>query len=131
MKDENLSVCDITFLILILCLMIGLILIIIFSFTGLHIEDNRGSQVGYITTVETNGLVFKTNSAYIKSNLESSQEERYCVIDEEVKNQLVQAMESDQKIKIYFYDWLFRGVNNCKISDLDIIYKIDVLGETK
>jgi hypothetical protein len=71
-------------IITIISITIAIILFCLLSIIGLHIEDNTGSQVGYITTIDTNGLIIKTTSVYIKSNLESSQEERYCVEGDDV-----------------------------------------------
>jgi hypothetical protein len=100
--------------------------ILAFSIIRIPIEENRGSQSGYITTIETNGIIFKTYSLYIKSSLESSQEERYC-IELEDKKILIDAMEKGKKVKIYFYDYISRGIGYCKSEDLDIVYKVEVL----
>lgn len=111
---------------------IGVLLFITFIvllLVGLPIEDNTGTQVGYITTVETNGIIFKTVSIYIKSNLISSQEERYCAEEEDIIESLKIAMENNLKVKIYFNDVLFRGIDRCKSEDLDIIYKVEILEE--
>jgi hypothetical protein len=106
-------------------ILLGFIIICLIV-VGVPIEDNNGSQVGYITTVETNGVIFKTDSAYIKSNLESSQEERYC-INQEVKEDLINAMNNNSKVRIYFNDVFIRKIGLCKESDLDIIYKVEMI----
>ena len=42
----------------------------------------------YITALEKTGLFFKTGTAYVKTENESSQEDDYCVIDENIYQQL-------------------------------------------
>jgi hypothetical protein len=108
-------------------LIVAIIVVSIFWVIGLHIEDNTGSQVGYITTIDTNGIIFKTKSVYIKSDLESSQEERYCAEGEDVIANLTFARDNGSKVKIYYNDWFFRGITHCKSEDLDIIRAVEVL----
>jgi hypothetical protein len=96
------------------------------SIVSIPIEDSRGQHTGFITAVETNGIIFKTDRAYVKSDVSSSQEDMYCIIDDTVKQQLEQASINKDKVTVYFYDWIFRGWNNCKEVETAIIYKIEV-----
>lgn len=52
---------------------------------------NSGTHTGYVTAVEKDGL-FQTNSAYFKTNTQSSQEDKYCV-----KPDLVDELRKDQE----------------------------------
>jgi hypothetical protein len=110
-----------------LFMIIATIVFVVLCIFGLHVEDNTGSQVGYITTIDTNGIIFKTKSVYIKSNLESSQEERYCAEGEDVIANLTLARDNSSKVKIYYNDWIFRGITHCKSEDIDIIRAVEVL----
>jgi len=94
---------------------------IFFHIVGLPIEDSRGEHTGYITAVETNGLIWKTDSVYIKSELSSSQEDRYCIIDEKITETLKQKAISGEKVTLVFNDWFSRGIKNCKTSDIAIV----------
>lgn len=89
------------------------ILIFIIPFTGLHIETSNGEHVGYITSVEKNGLFFKTYTTYIKTDIQSSQEDEYCVIDESIISQLKRFAESKTHVKIEYFDWFSKGIANC------------------
>ena len=106
-------------------LFIGVVMYL--SMVGLPIEDSRGQHTGYVTAVETNGVIFKTHRAYVKSDISSSQEDSYCVIDNAVKQQLEQVSINKEKVTVYFYDWMFRGWNNCKMEETAIIYRVEVI----
>ena len=101
-------------------------LLILFSIIGLHIKiTDEGKHTGYVTAVETNGLIFKTHSAYFKSELESSQEDRYCVIDSDLRNELIEASKDRKRITIYYIDYLFAGWDYCKMDDIAIIVDVE------
>lgn len=105
---------------------IFLISTIIFYLLGLHViitED--GSHTGYVTSIETNGIIFKTYSVYFKTETESSQEDRYCIIDEELKNKLAKYQKEKKLITIEFFDWIIRGVKYCKSGDIAIISGVE------
>lgn len=86
---------------------------IVLPIIGVHIDTGNGSQVGYVSAVEKDGIFFKTYRAYIKPTLESTQEDVYCVIDEEVYAQLADASVNNSKIKASYFSWLSAGVTNC------------------
>lgn len=97
-----------------------------FSIVGLHIvTTENGKHTGYVTAIETNGWIFKTDSVYFKTETESSQEDRYCIIDEEVKNKLEQYQKERKRVTIKFYDWMYRGIKNCKSDDIAIISGVE------
>ena len=65
---------------------LGWFVIIIIALVGWstisHIgATNEGQHTGYITSVEQEGLVWKTWRAYVKTDPQSSQEDAYCVTD--------------------------------------------------
>ena len=97
-----------------------------FTIVGLHIETtSNGQHTGYVTAIETNGLIFKTDSVYFKTDAESSQEDRYCVIDDSVKQELINVQKNKELITIKYISWLFTGWNNCKMSDIAIIIGVN------
>lgn len=106
------------------CLNIALIVfilgVIIFSFTGLHINTGDGQHTGYVTAVQRQGIIWKTWRAYIKTDVSSSQEDQYCVVDQNVVKQLQAAAESKERVTVTYFDWLFSGVANCA-AEPDVI----------
>lgn len=88
---------------------------------GIHINTGEGEQTGYITGVEKNGVIYKTYSVYIKSEVSSSQEDRYCVIDEQVVNKLKEKSISGERITIGYIEYFGRGFKNCSVEDNGIV----------
>ncbi len=100
MEDENLDI-------------VLFILVFIFLFTvGFscisHIgASNSGQHTGYITNVEQEGFIWKTWRAYVKTDLQSSQEDQYCVEDPQVAVHLKVAAEYRLPLTInYSSPWL-------------------------
>lgn len=88
-------------------------LVLVVPFTGAHIHIGAGEHTGYVTAVEKTGIFFKTGTAYIKTDVSSSQEDSYCVTDPAVYAQLQQASESRQKITVQFFSWMISGAAHC------------------
>lgn len=112
--------------ILVVITLIIIIFLVITSFTGLPIKTGNGNQVGYVSAVENQGLIWKTGRVYIKPTLESTQEDIYCVIDEEVKAKLEIASIEQSRIKVNHYSVFSAGVTNCQ-GETAIIKSIDIL----
>lgn len=108
---------------LILALWLGISIIPV-SLIGFHYETGRGEHVGYVTAVEKSGIIFKTGRAYVKTDVQSSQEDNYCVIDPEVFNQLEKLSKSRERITLKYFSWFSAGVKNCG-GEGEIIYKIE------
>ena len=101
---------------------LGIGAILVFA-NGVHYETSKGAHTGFITAVETNGIIFKTHSAYIKTDVSSSQEEQYCVIDDAVKAELEEKSQSSEKVTIEFVDYFIRGFTNCSsvVDEIGVI----------
>lgn len=89
------------------------ILSIIISITGLHIQTGNGSHTGYVTATERNGFLFKTNRAYLKTDNQSSQEDTYCVMNDDVFKTLQDLQKSKKNISIEFIEYVSQGVFSC------------------
>ncbi len=87
---------------------------------GLHINTGDGQHTGYVTAVQRQGIFFKTWRAYIKTDVSSSQEDSYCIVDENVVKQLQTAAETKELITVTYFDWLFTGLANCE-GESDVI----------
>ena len=88
-------------------------LIFIVPIFGLHKITNNGTHVGYITAVEKSGLFFKTGTAYVKSDISSSQEDAYCVVDDAVLEELRNVSQKKVKVEITYFGWFSAGLTNC------------------
>jgi hypothetical protein len=98
-------------------------LCLIVPFTGFNYETGRGEHTGYITAVEKHGIFFKTGTAYLKTDTQSSQEDTYCVIDPEIYTQLQDSSSKKQHINAYFYSVVSAGITKCD-GEGQIIYKV-------
>ena len=61
---------------------------------------NDGQHTGYVTAVEQEGWIFKTWRAYIKTDPQSSQEDKYCVTDESLIKQLKERAKDRKLITV-------------------------------
>ena len=95
------------------------------SVFGWHRETGEGSHTGYVTAVQKTGLFFKTYDVYVKTDLASSQEDKYCVIDTEVANQLRDIAEESTKVKLNYITYFATGVTSCS-GEYDIITSFEV-----
>jgi hypothetical protein len=98
-------------------------------------NSGQGSSIGYIETIDTNnGWIFKDNEVYIKTNLQSSVEDVYCVEDNEVLKQLQAFKDSGEKVNISYNSEIITWPSRChnmKGNDKNIngytafIYKVE------
>lgn len=87
--------------------------ILIAPFVGLHIKTSEGTHVGFITATEKSGLFFKTGTAYVKTDTQSSQEDSYCVTDDAVLAQLKDASIKKNKVEVGYIGYYSAGIANC------------------
>jgi hypothetical protein len=93
------------------------------SIFGIHYETGRGNHSGYITAVQKQGLIFKTWRAYVKTDLSSSQEDTYCVDNEETAKKLESMAENKEKGTFQYKKYLFAGMTLCE-GEGDIVYGV-------
>lgn len=96
----------------------GVILLIIIALIGIgifgwHRNTGSGEHVGYITAVEKTGLIFKTGTVYVKTDIQSSQEDAYCIVDDQLASQLRELAENKSKVSISYFKWISPGITNC------------------
>ncbi len=93
----------------------GIIIVffLIISLTGLHVQTGEGQHVGYVTATSTNGLIFKTSTAYIKTDTQSSQEDAYCVTDKAILAELKRLSDVHAHVQVDFIDYISNGVATC------------------
>jgi len=68
-----------------------------------RIGATAGSHTGVVTAVEYNSnIIWDANLVYVKTVRESSQEDVYCVNDEELKAQLIEHQKSKDEVTLRF-----------------------------
>lgn len=102
------------------------LLCFVLPFTGVNIPTGSGNQVGYISAVEKTGVIWKTGRVYIKPTLESTQEDIYCVIDEDVYYALKEKSLTSEKVNVQHNSVFIAGVSKCAgegaiINSLEVV----------
>lgn len=93
---------------------------------GVQIKTTEnGKHTGYITAIETSGIIFKTNSVYFKTETESSQEDVYCVIDNKVKEELSKLQVEKKRVNIIYENYIWNGLKKCDFGDIAIIKGVE------
>ena len=90
-----------------------LLILVSVVLSGCIVTTTNGRHVGYVSSVEKNGIVWKTGRAYLKTDTASSQEDFYCVESEEILNGLGEAAKNKQKIEIFYHDELIKFPWRC------------------
>lgn len=80
---------------------------------GWQKEISDGEHTGYITSVERTGLFYKTFKIHLKTDLQSSQEDTYCVVDPKIYSQLEQFSEQKTSVTISYFSWLMPSIKSC------------------
>lgn len=85
----------------------------------------EGNHQGFVTAVErTSGIFFTVDSAYVKTSLETTQEDLYCVLDPEVKAQLDQAAKDKAPVTLSFQNDLIVWKWECASGTQSIIRSV-------
>jgi hypothetical protein len=85
---------------------------------------SSGIHVGYVTSVEQNGIFWKTWSAYVKTNTTSTQEDQYCVTDPSIVSELQEAANTTSNVEIHYSNGLFMWPWDCTGGDESIIVQV-------
>jgi hypothetical protein len=91
----------------------------------------EGKQSGYITAVEKSGLVFPTYSAYIKTDLSSSQEDKYCVDNDDLAPLLEKVQEGKIRVTIKYHEEFMIGPWRCGPQDIAIIDSFTIINSSE
>ena len=70
--------------------------------SGCGITTNDAEHTGYVTAAEKNGLIWKTGRVYVKTDLSSSQEDFYCVEDQELYNTLKEKAKNKEQVTLIY-----------------------------
>lgn len=74
---------------------------------------DNGQHTGIVTAVDYTGYIFKTYDVFFKTDPESTQEDIYCVIDQNIKNQLLEAQKNRELITIHYDSYWIVGYPLC------------------
>lgn len=80
-------------------------------------NTGTGTHNGYITNTEKTGLIWKTGTVYIKTDLSSSQEDFYCVENQDVMNKLQEYKDKGIKVKLNWHDEMIIAPWRCGQSE--------------
>ena len=78
-----------------------------------NIGATSGTHKGVITAVETNSFIVTNQRAYVKSSAETTQEDTYCVQDQNVYKKLEEASQNSEVVTIKFAHPLVEWRWNC------------------
>lgn len=76
---------------------------------------------GQVTAVELNGVVWPTWSVYVKTDISSSQEDQYCVEDQNLIPLMKNLSDSRAKVTFFYRDEFIIAPWRCSGSDQAII----------
>jgi len=74
--------------------------------------------------LNTSNLIWGSNLVYFKTSITSGQEDRYCVNDEAVKQQLVEFSRNHEEVTVYYSNDVIMWKWDCNGGD-SIIYKVE------
>jgi hypothetical protein len=111
---------------IIVWIVLGLFILGPLLFPGrFYMGASQGEHTGIVTAVEYNShLTWGSNLVYFKTSTTSGQEDRYCVNDEAVKQQLIQFSKSHQEVTLYYSNDMIMWKWDCNGGD-SIIYKVE------
>lgn len=93
-------------------------------FTWVPYQTWRGTHTWIVTANTHNGIIVKTNKIFFKTDINSSQEDSYCVKDEAILGKLKEAQYSQKKVTIEYEDYLSNGI---ECSEIEIIIGVSGL----
>jgi hypothetical protein len=84
-------------------------------------QTGQGEHTGIVTASDKEGIIWKTWTIYFKTDAQSSQEDKYCVINENIIAEIRKAQETKRQVTIQYEDYLFVGLPLCEVDTGAII----------
>jgi len=112
------------YIITVIVLFLGWCLFWNLPINGFHYETGTGSQVGFVSAVEKNGLFWKTGRVFIKPTLESTQEDVYCVSNQEVYSKLEVFSREKTNVKVSHVTYFANGLKNCNGGE-SVVFNVE------
>lgn len=105
-------------------------LLIVLFFVGSSLINNvggsHGQHSGYVTAIEySDNLLFDATIVYFKSDMQSSQEDKYCVNDEDTINKLKTYSHLKTPVIIFYKNEFITWSWDCNGGD-SIIYGVNI-----
>lgn len=101
------------------------ILFLLVLFSGCIETLSKGKHSGQITAVQKEGLIWQTWDVYVKTDISSSQEDKYCVEDESLIPQLYTLSENRTKITLLYRGEFYTAPWRCSDTRAGIITGIE------
>lgn len=88
-------------------------------FTGVHMPNNQGQYKGYVTAIEQNGAIFKGWNVFLKTDLQSSNEDMACIDRTNYKliEKLQQAQETKENVVLEYEGVWQYAIGECPGAD--------------
>lgn len=106
-------------------LLLSVLLLTPLLLTGCYKTTVNGEHTGQVTAVESTGVIWKTNDVFFKSDAQSSQEDIYCVEDNDVMEQLVTYSKNKNTVSVKYHSELVVAPWRCNEST--IIDKVELI----
>lgn len=102
-----------------------ILLIVVPNFFIAFVGRADGQHQGFVTAVETTGIVFNVDSVYVKTDLATTQEDKYCVTDPAVRAQLDEAVKSKRPVTLKYHNDLVVFAWDCSAYASSIIVGVE------
>lgn len=102
-----------------------LLLFSVLVFSGCIETLTNGEHNGQIIAIEKEGLIWKTYTVYVKSDISSSQEDTYCLEDQSLIPELEKLSKERAKVTLIYKDELIVAPWRCGTYTGGIITKVN------
>jgi hypothetical protein len=99
-------------------IMAMLLFTVIIALSGCIETLTDGKHNGQITAIEKNGYIWKTTTVYVKSDIISSQEDRYCVEDETLVPLLYNLSQTRERTTLLYRNEAYKAPWRCSMGDI-------------
>ncbi len=114
-KDSGSIIC---FSVVIVAFVIGLLFIQFWL-------PSSGTHTGIVTATEKNWLIWTTNLAYFKTSQYTSQEDKYCVVDNDVFSDLKKYQANNTEVTVTFENPIITPRWECGSGGISIIVDVE------
>jgi C4-type Zn-finger protein len=106
-------------------IVIGIMIVLSIVISGCMETVSNGKHNGQITAVEKSGMLWQTYNVYVKSDISSSQEEKYCVEDVSLIPKLENFSKERKKVTLIYRDELYVAPWRCDMDREGIITNVE------
>ena len=96
---------------------------IYFQIVGITFQTGSGNHTGIITAIDTSWIFVKSTTVYFKTDVNSSQEDSYCLKDESLLPSLRALQDSKQVVTLSYNEYLENWIE-CSIYASHVITSV-------